>query len=194
VVAAFGNRGGLAGPVLLDFGRTAQSHDNGPGDDWALISVFPQFQDLVSPTMCVWAGPRGIFEPQGEMVDVSVKLGGQPGVTVTPNPDPQLAQDVVWYGHGVGFGGPGVGTARTAGSIVWTPRYLGFVGPFSPGDSGSGMNIATGQAAGILTHLVLDPMLRYGVSLGVGTRATEVPATLADGQLLAYPAPAPGLP
>ena len=53
VVAALGNRGGLVGPVLLDFGKTSNSVDGGVGKDHALIDVFSPFQWLVTPTMCV---------------------------------------------------------------------------------------------------------------------------------------------
>lgn len=52
VIAAFGNRGDLAGPVLLDFGKFATSKDAGLGNDWALIDIFAQYQNLVTPTMC----------------------------------------------------------------------------------------------------------------------------------------------
>jgi hypothetical protein len=203
VVAAFGNHAGALAPIVLDFGTTKTSHDNGIGDDFALISVASAYQNLVSPTMCFWAGPRGAFtytSPGGpNVVGASVAISGQllsPHITpeVALNPDPNLVQGIVHYGHGIGFGGPGVGTPRAGEAIYWSGDTLAFTTLSSPGDSGSGINTATGQAAGILTHLVVGPLLGYGEAIGAGTRVTQVPATLADGQLVAYPMPAPGLP
>ena len=76
-----------------------------------------------------------------------------------------------------------------------------FFGAISPGDSGSGANTLTGdsvganrEAAGILTHLYIDPLMRQGLGVMGGTRATQVGGSLADGQILPYPAPAPILP
>src|SRR3954468_15716912 len=54
VIGAVGDHqvGGTPVPVLLDFGRyTSSTGDAGIGKDWALISVDPQDQALVSPTM-----------------------------------------------------------------------------------------------------------------------------------------------
>src|SRR4051812_8404818 len=64
VIGAVGDHqvGGTPVPVLLDFGTyTASTGDAGIGKDWALISVFPQDQALVSPTMAFWGGPIGMF-------------------------------------------------------------------------------------------------------------------------------------
>jgi hypothetical protein len=45
-----------------------------------------------------------------------------------------------------------------------------------------------------MTHLWIDSQLRQGVGIMAGTRATQVQAALANGQILPYPAPAPMLP
>jgi hypothetical protein len=73
-----------------------------------------------------------------------------------------------------------------------------FFGAISPGDSGSGANTLTGdtvganrQAAGIMTHLWVDPLMRQGLGIMAGTRATQVAGTLANGQIVPYPAPTP---
>lgn len=191
VVAAVGNRNSIAGPVLLDFGTTSRTTgDAGIGRDWALISVAAAYQDLVSPTMCFWAGPRGLFTAQGEFVDPNINRRLVPSVSV--NPDPALVQGIVHFGHGLGLGAGG--TPRSGASDAWTSTYFVFVGAIAPGDSGSAANTGLGQAAGIITHVVVDPWLRTGTGLALGTRATQVHATLADGQLVAYPVPAAGLP
>jgi hypothetical protein len=195
VIAALGNRSGAEGAVLLDFGTFGTSHDNGLGNDWALIDIKAEYQGLVSPTMCFWGGPRGMYTKTGGVATVS--FGGNPGVTVTP--DPFLAQAVVHYGHGIGVGAGG--TPRAGTSIHWGQTHFMFFGAISPGDSGSGANTLTGdsvganmEAAGIMTHLYIDPLMRQGLGIMGGTRATAVNGTLANGQIVPYPAPAPGLP
>jgi hypothetical protein len=45
-----------------------------------------------------------------------------------------------------------------------------------------------------MTELIVDPLLRKGVAVMFGTRATQVQATLANGQILPYPTPVPILP
>lgn len=198
VIAAFGNRGDLAGPVLLDFGTFAASRDGGLGNDWALIDIAPAYQGLVSPTMCFWGGPRGVYTKTGAVVGVDFPNNQLvPNVTLTP--DPTLAQTVVHYGHGTGVGAGG--TPRAGETIAWGSTHYMFFGAISPGDSGSGANTLTGdtlgatmEAAGIMTHLYIDPLMREGLGVMGGTRATAVGGTLANGQILPYPAPAPGLP
>jgi hypothetical protein len=196
VIAAFGNRDGLAGPVLLDFGTFRNSHDGGLGNDWALIDIFSRYQSLVTPTMCFWGGPRGMYTKTGGVATVSWG-GGGPNVTV--NPDPFLAQAVVHYGHGLGTG-PG-GTPRAGTAIHWGNTHFMFFGAISFGDSGSGANTLTGdsvgsnmEAAGIMTHLYIDPLMRQGLGIMGGTRATAVSGTLANGQIVPYPIPISGLP
>ena len=197
-VAAFGNRGGLAGPVLLDFGKFATSRDGGLGNDWALIDIYAQYQNLVSPTMCFWGGPRGIYTKTGGVATLTTRRGWPNGVAL--NPDPMLAQSIAHYGHGTGLG-QGVGTPRLGEAIHWGASHFMFFGAISPGDSGSGANAVTGdtvgsnmEAAGIMTHLYVDPLMRQGLGIMGGTRATSVSGTLANGQYVSYPAPAPGLP
>jgi hypothetical protein len=184
VIAAFGNRG----VVLLDFGTfTKSTGDGGIGKDWALISIKSQYQSLASPTMPVWGGPKGRYTQTGDLVGASA------------SPKASLVQDVVHYGHGTGIGTGG--TPRTGAAITWRPTYFAFFGAITPGDSGSGSNVLTGwpagslrQAAGINTHIYVDSSLRTGLGTMAGTRVTQVPASLANGQLVAYPVPARGLP
>lgn len=198
VIAALGNRAGASGAVLLDFGRFSTSHDGGLGNDWALIDVDPAYQGLVSPTMCFWGGPRGMFTKTGATVAVTIpRRNLVPQVTV--NPDPFLPQALVHYGHGAGIGTGG--TPRAATTFHWGTSHFMFEGAITPGDSGSGANTLTGdtlgatlEAAGIITHIWIDALMREGIGIMGGTRATQVSGTLVDGQIVPYPVPAPGLP
>jgi hypothetical protein len=198
VIGAVGNNSALGAtvPVLLDFGTFSVSHEAGLGNDWALIGVRPEYQSLVTPTMAFWGGPIGIYTAEGEVVPVSL-TGNHPSATL--NPSPNLVQQIVHYGHGAGIGAGG--SPRSGSAITWTSTYFMFFGAITPGDSGSGANTLAGdavganrQAAGIITHIWVDPLMRQGLGIMGGTRATQVGATLANGQILPYPAPVPILP
>src|SRR3954466_1916710 len=102
VIGVVGNHtfNGAPVPVLLDFGKYSRSTgDGGIGKDWALISVDPAYQNLVTPAMAFWGGPFGIYRKTGAIVAANLFAGSGPTVSVTP--DPLLAQGVVHYGHGV---------------------------------------------------------------------------------------------
>lgn len=182
-------------PVLLPIGTFSHSTgDAGIGKDWALISIAPEYQSLVTPTMAFWGGPIGTYTKTGELVGGDLTKG-----SVSLDPDPLLAQGVVHYGHGAGIGTGG--TPRVAAAINWRSTYFTAFGAITPGDSGSGSNTATGDAvgaerecAGINTHIYVDGSLRTGLGTFAGTRCTLVAASLANGQLVPYPAPVPGAP
>jgi hypothetical protein len=198
VIAGFGNRADATGVILLDFGRFGTSHDGGLGNDWALIDIDPAYQSLTTPTMCFWGGPRGTYTKTGSLVGVTIPRRGLiPNVTV--NPDPTLAQTIVHYGHGVGVGTGG--TPRAGEAISWGTSHFMFTGAITFGDSGSGSNTLLGdtlganmEAAGINTHIYVDPLMRQGIGIMGGTRATAVSGTLANGQIVPYPIPITGLP
>jgi hypothetical protein len=198
VIAAFGNRDGVLNPILLNFGKFAKSQDRGLGKDWALIGIDGAYQHLVTPTMAFWGGPRGMYTKTGAVAAVEFPRNSLiPTVSVTP--DPFLAQTIVHYGHGTGIGTGG--TPRAGSAIHWGSSHFMFFGAIAPGDSGSGANTlagdsvgATMEAAGIMTHLYIDVLMRQGLGIMGGTRATTVSANLANGQLLPYPVPAPILP
>ena len=187
---------GVPTPVLLDIGTISHSTgDGGIGRDWALVRVHPEQQHLVTPTMAFWGGPIGQFTATGELVDVSEGKNIRPGV----DPNPFLAQTILHYGHGVGVGAGG--TPRVGTSIAWQPTLFIWSGAITPGDSGSGSNTLLGdtigahrEAAGINTHIYVDPFLENGIGILAGTRVTQVNGTMANGQLLPYPAPVPGAP
>jgi hypothetical protein len=194
VIGALGNKtvNGLPVPVLIDFGKfTHSTGDGGIGRDWALIGVDPPYQPLVTPTMAFWGGPIGMYTATGEVVSANLLNGN-----VSVDPNPALVQQIVHYGHGVGIGAGG--TPRSATAINWRPDYFTAFGAITPGDSGSGSNTLTGdavgdnrEAAGINTHIYVDGSLRTGLGTFAGTRATLVNGTLANGQILPYPAPTP---
>jgi hypothetical protein len=197
VIGALGNHtvNGVSVPVLLDFGKYSHSTgDAGIGKDWALISVFSQYQNLVTPTMAFWGGPIGMFTSTGEVV--SANLLGNKGPQISTDPNPTLVQGIVHYGHGAGVGAGG--TPRAGVATNWRTNYFTYFGAITPGDSGSGSNVLTGdqvgdnrEAAGINTHIYVDGSLATGLGNVAGTRATQVQATLANGQILPYPAPTP---
>lgn len=198
VIAGFGNHNGVLKPILLDFGTFVTSRNGGLGNDYAVIDIPARYQSLVTPTMAFWGGPRGQFTKTGAVAEVSIPDSGiVPSVAV--NPDPLLAQPIVHYGHGSGIGAGG--TPRAGEAIAWGNSVFMFFGAISPGDSGSGANTlggdsvgATMEAAGIITHIYVDPLMRKGVGIMGGTRSTYAPGTPVRGQLLSYPVPAPLLP
>lgn len=192
VLAGTGNRGGVAGVVLLDFGRFALSTgDGGLGNDWALVDVDDRWQHLASPTTCFWGGPRGVFTAMGDALVV------RPGVPPAVGVNATLLQTILHYGHGSGVGAPHVGEA-----LSWRSSTFTFAGDLSPGGAGSPAATLLGdepgaqrEAAGILTHVYVDPALRGGVGTVLGMRATGIGGGApAEGQLVPYPAPVPGGP
>ena len=118
--------------VLMNIGRTVKSIDRGVGSDFALIDVRPSMEQYVNPSMSYFGGPTGAGSPQvGDVVQHS--------------------------GHGLVIG---TGGTPRAGAVVYRGGGDGgdafaWVGAASPGDSGSAVRLANGQAAGDLTHLVV---------------------------------------
>jgi hypothetical protein len=121
--------------LLMNIGRVSLSRNNGIGDDFALIDIYPAMQQYVNPSMAHWAGPTG-------------------------SANPQFGDAVVHSGHGLVIG---TGGTPRAGLVTYTGpgdtgnnnAAYGWDGAASPGDSGSGVRNATGAAAGNLTHLVV---------------------------------------
>jgi hypothetical protein len=151
-------------PGLYVIGKIGVSHDNGIGDDFAMINIFPEFSSWMNPTMPVWGGPSGSY------------TGSQVGLPVKH------------FGHGLVFGTGG--TPRVGASLRWDIKNgdgFSWASPAAPGDSGSGVLAAFGEAAGDLTHLAVDTQ---GNVIGVaGTRMTKILKiangwTLVNGSLL----------
>ena len=133
-----------------------------PGNDFALIAIDPavKAQWGVNPRLPVVGGPNGIYTGCGPV-------------------------GVEYYGHGyvvaVGQGKPEGGLATNFNNDGY-----GWTGVAAPGDSGSGVITTGGQAAGNLTHLIVD-IGNYPGSNTAGTRITKilqfagVPLVNADG-------------
>jgi hypothetical protein len=121
---------GGANPVLVELGTIQTSVNGGIGNDFALVSIRPELQSWVSPTIAAVAGPCGSYSGSG--------------------PEP-----VFHYGHGLAVGTGG--TPRAGLALTWQAAAFGWSGLAAPGDSGSAVRVNTGmQAAGDLTHLVVD--------------------------------------
>jgi hypothetical protein len=137
---------GGANPVLVELGSLQKSVDGGIGNDFALVSIRPELQSWVSPTIAVVAGPCGSYTGSG--------------------PEP-----VFHYGHGLAVGTGG--TPRAGLALTWESTAFGWSGAAAPGDSGSAVRVNTGmQAAGDLTHLVVDT--RWLPSYIAGTRMSRI--------------------
>lgn len=150
---------GGANPVLVELGTVQKSVDGGIGNDFALVSIRPELQSWVSPTIAVVAGPCGSYTGSG--------------------PEP-----VFHYGHGLAVGTGG--TPRAGLALKWESTAFGWSGAAAPGDSGSAVRVNTGmQAAGDLTHLVVDT--NWLPSYIAGTRMSRILAIA--GQRLANSPP-----
>jgi hypothetical protein len=125
------------------------SGDGVPGNDFALIKIDADVAQKwgVDPAIPVVGGPNGVYTGCGPEV-------------------------IKFYGHGyaaaVAQGKPGGGLATN-----WNNDGFGWTGSGLPGDSGSGVVTSTGQAAGDLTHLIVD-RADYPGSNMAGMRATAI--------------------
>jgi len=167
-------------PGIYAIGRFSLVRNNGIGDDFAMVTIDPQYNAWVNPTMPVWGGPQGVYRSD-------------------------LPTVVKHFGHGVVIGTGG--TPRAGLAPIWTARggtAYAWYGASTPGDSGSGVEAvgAAGPdlAAGDLTHIVIldcNPRLsgRRKASAGgcpgeilpgmiAGTRMTKI-LQIANGWTLA---------
>jgi hypothetical protein len=137
---------GGANPVLVDVGTIQRSVDGGIGNDFAIVSIRPELQTWVSPTIAIVAGPCGSYGGAGP-------------------------EAVFHYGHGLAVGTGG--TPRAGLALTWQASAFGWSGLAAPGDSGSAVRVNTGlQAAGDLTHLVVDT--NWLPSYIAGTRMSRI--------------------
>jgi len=124
------------------------SGEGEPGNDWALVRIDPAVAAKwgVNPAVPVVGGPQGVYTGCGP-------------------------EGVKYYGHGYGVavaqGKPELGLATN-----WYDDGFGWTGFGAPGDSGSPVLTAGGQAAGDFTHLIVD-LGAYPGSDHAGTRITK---------------------
>lgn len=117
------------GKLLFNIGTIIKTVDQGPGNDFALISIKPEFNSKVSPSMAHWGGPIGAWP------------GGVPGV-------------VKHSGHGLGIGTGG--TPRLGLGWTWNASGLWtFLGAINKGDSGSAADSGNQRAVGNITHIMV---------------------------------------
>ena len=137
---------GGANPVLVELGTIQRSVDGGIGNDFGLVSIRPELQSWVSPTIALVLGPCGSYGGAGP-------------------------EAVFHYGHGLAVGTGG--TPRAGLALTWQGSAFGWSGAAAPGDSGSAVRVNTGmQAAGDLTHLVVDT--NWLPSYIAGTRMSRI--------------------
>jgi len=127
-----------------------QTSQEEPGDDFALIKVFPEVAARwgVNPAMPT-GGPQGIYA----------------------GCDPQV---VKYYGHGFGVA---VSQGKPEGGLApfWYSDGYGWEGVGLPGDSGSGVTIQDNRSAGNFTHIIIfDPDLNYTPGTLTGMRTTAI--------------------
>jgi hypothetical protein len=116
-------------PVLIDIGKVVARDDNGVGDDFALVDIYPQLYNWVSATTAVIGGPCGAYYGSGP--------------------------ETVWhYGQGLAIGAGG--TPRAGLALTWQQDAFGWDSAAIFGDSGSPVRVTDFEAAGDLTHLVVD--------------------------------------
>ena len=136
---------GTGNPVLLDIGTVVARHDNGVGDDFALVEIYPSLYNWVSATTAVIGGPCGAYYGSGP--------------------------ETVWYyGHGLAIGTGG--TPRAGVALTWQQDAFGWDGAAIFGDSGSPVRVTDLKAAGDLTHLVVDA--NWLPSFIAGTRIGKI--------------------
>lgn len=150
---------GTENPVLVEIGTISVSHDNGIGDDFALVPIRAALNSWVSPTIAVVAGPCGPYGGSGP--------------------------ETVWhYGHGLGIGTGG--TPRAGLALSWRADAFGWDGAAIFGDSGSAVRVGTGlAAAGDLTHLVVDTA--WLPSFIAGTRIGKIQQIAGGWSLVSSP-------
>ncbi|HEX9374673.1 MAG TPA: hypothetical protein VGB19_00300 [Actinomycetota bacterium] len=143
-------------PGFYHIGKFVLSHNNGIGDDFAMISIYSKYSSWVNPTMPVWGGPTGVYTSTLPTVakhfghGAAVGAGGTPRAGVCPILNARSGNAFAWYGVG------------------------------APGDSGSGVEAAAGEALGNFTHIVIydgtnkNPAGQILPGMLTGTKMTKI--------------------
>src|SRR5439155_25771840 len=146
--------GGSCAPGLYAIGTFSIVRNNGLGDDFAMISLYPQFNSWVRPTMPVFGGPTGAYGG-GLLGAAGTTVTEGPATVITPTFTPAVLGQCR---HGPVFGTGG--TCRTAAGLFAASTWYAWYGAGFEGDSGSGVEIlgdyasplSPVPAAGNLTH------------------------------------------
>lgn len=161
---------GTNNPVIVTIGNVISRSDNGVGSDFALVSIKPELQSWVFPTIAQVGGPCGSYTADGTAPDVN---GWNPFVK-GENPI-EAGESIHHYGHGLGIGTGG--TSRAGVATAWTTDAFYWAGAVIFGDSGSAARVGNFQAAGDVTHLIVN--LKFA-AYNAGTRITKM-LSLASG-------------
>lgn len=150
--------------VLVEIGTVKKRVDNGIGADFALVSIKPELQSWVFPTIPQVGGPCGVYTGDG-LTDQNLPLKGHATV--------DAGEQIFHYGHGLGIGTGG--TSRTGHGLYWEPKAFWWAGSVIFGDSGSAARVGTTGlgAAGDVTHLIIFDGKHLGAT-AAGTRAAEL--------------------
>jgi hypothetical protein len=137
-----GGRGDYIGKVVYSSYAVLGTEEQGSAhteiNDFALIEIDPEVIDKVHPAMLHYGGPTGLAEVSDlAFLKKVIYFGNSP---TRPGPDP-----VKWH----------EGYIRDI-TAPWAFRAY-TVGPGIPGDSGSGVLLASGEAAGITVAIALAP-------------------------------------
>jgi hypothetical protein len=175
--------GGSCAPGLYAIGTFSLVHNGGLGDDFAMISIYPQFNAWMRPTMPVFGGPTGSY------------TGGLAGVgqqSVSAGGDTALLP--AYYPAALGHCGNGLvvgtgDTCRSSAGLFAASTWYAWYGPSFEGDSGSGVEILGNYSAPLnavpaaadLTHIII---LDASVSRNLGvTIGPDYPGMVAGTQM-----------
>lgn len=153
--------------AYISLGNTVAAMNAGIGKDWSLTSINTVWEPILDSNVADIWGPQG---------------GAYTGGASVLNP-----VTVKHFGHGLVIGTHGTPRAGTAIQMNNAEWYCQCAVIF--GDSGGpilAVNSANplGQGLGVVTHLVLG-----GLATGAGTRLSQVPATLVNGDVMPTPPP-----
>jgi len=140
------------------------------GPDFALVSIRPELQSWVFPTIAVVGGPCGAYTGSG-LASVPMPFKGM---------HPLQPESLFHYGHGLAIGTGG--TPRAGVATAWEADLYYWAGTTVFGDSGSPVRVGSLPAAGNLTDLVIDTA--HPGATTEGTRITKI-AQLASPYALA---------
>ncbi|TMB91276.1 MAG: hypothetical protein E6J45_06660 [Chloroflexi bacterium] len=175
--------GGSCAPGIYAIGTFSVVRNNGLGDDFAIVKVYPQFNSWMRPTMPVYGGPTGSF---------SGGLAGVPGRTLSLGGS--TVYTPAYYPSTVGFCGNGIAvgtgdTCRSGAALFASATWYAWYGASTPGDSGSGVELlgdyvtplAPVPAVADLTHIII---LYASINKnGQVTEGPEQPAMIAGTQI-----------